>query len=62
MTYVSQDNVRTHVKHMRRRLEARDRVHAVARAYSLGILAILTAEPTDGPAADAPSTARVNRR
>lgn len=35
---VSQDTVRSHIKHLRRRLGARDRAHAIARAYSLGVL------------------------
>lgn len=35
---VSHDTVRTHIKQMRQRLGARDRAHAVARGYLLGLL------------------------
>jgi len=35
---VSPDTVRSHIKHLRRRLGARDRAHAVARGYHLGVL------------------------
>jgi DNA-binding NarL/FixJ family response regulator len=42
---VSQDTVRSHIKHLRRRLGARDRAHAIARAYCLGVLPM----PTEAP-------------
>jgi DNA-binding NarL/FixJ family response regulator len=35
---VSPETVRTHIKQLLRRLEARDRAHAVSRAYQLGVL------------------------
>lgn len=35
---VSQDTVRSHIKHLRQRLGAKDRAHAVARGYHLGVL------------------------
>jgi len=35
---VSPDTVRSHIKSLRRRLGARDRAHAVARGYHLGVL------------------------
>lgn len=40
---VSPDTVRSHIKSLRRRLGARDRAHAVARGYHLGVLPV-TAE------------------
>lgn len=36
---VSPETVRTHIKQLLRRLGAKDRAHAVARAYQLGVLA-----------------------
>lgn len=36
--FVSRETVRTHVKEILRRLEARDRAHAIVRAYRLGVL------------------------
>lgn len=39
---VSPDTVRSHIKSLRRRLGARDRAHAVARGYHLGVLPMTT--------------------
>lgn len=40
--FVSRETVRTHVKEILRRLGARDRAHAIVRAYRLGVLSALT--------------------
>ena len=42
---VSPETVRTHIKQLLRRLEAKDRAHAVARAYQLGVLDAPTGLP-----------------
>jgi DNA-binding CsgD family transcriptional regulator len=36
--FISEDTVKTHARRMYRRLDARDRAHAIARAYERGIL------------------------
>ncbi|AHH98797.1 response regulator transcription factor [Kutzneria viridogrisea] len=40
--FVSPATVRTHIKQLRGRLGARDRAHAIARAFSLGLLPLPT--------------------
>ena len=48
--FVSVETVRTHVKEILRRLRAKDRAHAIARGYQLGLLGC--AEPVVLPARD----------
>lgn len=62
---VSHETVRTHVKAILRKLQARDRAHAIARAYRLGLItaparATPASLPPTGPAAAgaAPAGAR----
>jgi len=38
MLFLSTETVRTHVAHMRRKLNAKNRAHAVAIGYRLGLL------------------------
>jgi DNA-binding NarL/FixJ family response regulator len=43
---ITADTVRTHIGHILRKLGARDRAHAVARAFQLSLLARAVTEPT----------------
>jgi len=36
--HISRETVRSHIKHMLTKLGARNRAHAVTRAYQLGLL------------------------
>lgn len=51
---VSPETVRTHIKQLLRRLDARDRAHAVARAYQLGVLPAPGWQSGNGRRADLP--------
>jgi DNA-binding NarL/FixJ family response regulator len=53
--FVSVETIRTHVKSILRKLRARDRAHAVALAFRLGLLVPGSADtsPTGGPATSA---------
>lgn len=42
--YLSEDTIKTHARRLFRKLDARDRAHAVARGYQLGIFTV----PTEG--------------
>jgi DNA-binding CsgD family transcriptional regulator len=49
---VSEDTVKTHARHLFRKLKARDRAHAVRRGFELGLLHV-------GQPAPVPSVTRV---
>ena len=57
--FVSVETIRTHVKSILRKLHARDRAHAVALAFRLGLLAPqIAAQPGEATPADTPSSGR----
>jgi DNA-binding NarL/FixJ family response regulator len=48
MLFISTETVRTHVKQILRRLDARDRTHAVSLAYQAGLLGSAPSRSRDG--------------
>jgi DNA-binding NarL/FixJ family response regulator len=52
---ISADTVRTHVCHILRKLNARDRAHAVALSFQLSLLPGRLKSPTDGPGRFSPT-------
>jgi DNA-binding NarL/FixJ family response regulator len=58
--FVSVETIRTHVKSILRKLHARDRAHAVAVAFRLGVL-VAHRETSDVPAARTPGGEQVPR-
>jgi DNA-binding NarL/FixJ family response regulator len=58
--FVSVETIRTHVKSILRKLHARDRAHAVAVAFRLGVLVAHRETSTDVPAARTPTSQQVS--
>lgn len=48
--FITRETVRTHVKAILRKLDVRDRAHAVAKSYALGIVTPELAKPMPAPA------------